>query len=145
MGETVDVVEPIAKFTDALRQVAGVGRVLNAGLEDWAPADDGDGAPARYDVVWLQWCVGHLTDAQLVALLGRAAAALAGPAGVIVLKENNATAGADEFDAVDSSVTRTDDKFRRLFRDAGLRLVRTELQNGLPKQLYPVRMYALKP
>lgn len=143
MGETVDVVEPIAKFTEALSQVAGVGRVLNAGLEDWAP--EAEGEDGRYDVVWLQWCVGHLTDAQLVALLGRAAAALAGPAAVVVVKENNATGGADEFDDVDSSVTRTDDKFRRLFREAGLRLVRAELQNGLPKRLYPVRMYALKP
>lgn len=39
---------------------------------------------------------------------------------------------------------RVDDKFRALFQQAGLRLVKTELQNGFPKDLFPVRMYALK-
>ncbi|CCF36602.1 hypothetical protein CH063_08135, partial [Colletotrichum higginsianum] len=39
---------------------------------------------------------------------------------------------------------RVDEKFRALFEQAGLRLVKTELQRGFPKELFPVRMYALK-
>jgi hypothetical protein len=33
----------------------------------------------------------------------------------------------------------------RIFQEAGLRVMRSELQRGFPKQLYPVRMYALRP
>ncbi|KAK8117664.1 uncharacterized protein PG998_005945 [Apiospora kogelbergensis] len=124
ISQTVDVVEPIAKFTQSLTKT-----------------------PGAYDLIWLQWCLGHLTDTQLVAFLRRCCQALvasASPSAVIVVKENNTTTDADLFDDLDSSVTRTDDKFRALFREAGLRLVRTELQNGLPNGLYPVRMYALK-
>ena len=40
---------------------------------------------------------------------------------------------------------RIDDKFQSLFKEAKLRLVKTEIQRGFPKELFPVRMYALKP
>lgn len=40
---------------------------------------------------------------------------------------------------------RTDEKFREIFEKAGLKIKKTEIQNGLPKELYPVRMYALQP
>ena len=42
-------------------------------------------------------------------------------------------------------MAREDKKFRALFERAGLVIVRTELQNGLPKTLLPVRSYALRP
>ncbi|KAK6822768.1 Alpha N-terminal protein methyltransferase [Apiospora arundinis] len=120
ISQTVDVVEPIAKFTETLRETPRVGQIYN---------------------------MGHLTDTQLVSFLRRCRDILSSsssPSAAIVVKENNTTTDADLFDDLDSSVTRTDDKFRALFREAGLRLVRTDLQNGLPKGLYPVRMYALK-
>ncbi len=41
--------------------------------------------------------------------------------------------------------SRLDEKFREIFETAGLKLKRTELQKGLPKELYPVRTYALQP
>ncbi|KAI5867992.1 alpha-N-methyltransferase NTM1 [Durotheca rogersii] len=149
VAETVDVVEPIAKFTTALAGRAGVGRVYNVGLEEWRPGE-ADAAPPPYDLVWNQWCLGHLTDRQLADYLRRCAAALATapdgtPTGLIVVKENLSTAGEDLFDELDSSVTRQDETFRRVFDSAGLRIVRTELQHGFPAELYPVRMYALKP
>lgn len=163
IAKTVDVVEPIAKFTESLSQTLGVGQIYNMGLEEWPPSTststtsattDDSTTPSttqtpqqKYNLIWLQWCVGHLTDTQLVDFLRRCREVLVSsdsPASAIVVKENNTTTAADLFDDLDSSVTRTDDKFRALFREAGLRLVRTELQNGLPKGLYPVRMYALK-
>ncbi|KAL7626302.1 hypothetical protein AAE478_003073 [Parahypoxylon ruwenzoriense] len=145
MAETVDVVEPIAKFTAALEGRPGVGRIYNVGLEEWRPEPED-----TYDLVWNQWCVGHLTDHQLEAYLRRCSGALSkgdnGKAtGVIVVKENLSTSGEDLFDELDSSVTRQDETFREIFEKAGLRIVKTELQHGFPHELYPVRMYALKP
>lgn len=40
---------------------------------------------------------------------------------------------------------RTEEKFKALFKEAGLRIVRTELQKGFPKELYAVRIWALQP
>lgn len=40
---------------------------------------------------------------------------------------------------------RTDHKFRALFKQAGLRIIKSEVQKGLPAQLYQVRSYALRP
>lgn len=40
--------------------------------------------------------------------------------------------------------SRQDDKFLQIFKDAGLHLVRAEMQRGFPQELFPVKMYALK-
>ncbi|KOS22930.1 Alpha N-terminal protein methyltransferase 1 [Escovopsis weberi] len=101
IADTVDLIEPIAKFTDALREVPGVGSIHNVGLEEWAPQEG-----VQYDLVWTQWCVGHLTDEQLVDYLKLCATVLEPKTGLIVIKENLISSGVDEFDDVDSSVTR---------------------------------------
>lgn len=142
--EVVDVVEPVEKFA---REVKGqkmvgsgcVGSVWVSGLEDWVPE-------AQYDLIWNQWCLGHLTDTQLVAYLERCKKAVTID-GWIIIKENMSTSvdGEDIFDEEDSSVTRMDQKFRQLFKEADMRLIKTEVQRGFPKGLYPVRFYALKP
>ncbi|TKA32539.1 hypothetical protein B0A50_01647 [Salinomyces thailandicus] len=143
VAETVDIVEPVKSFTDQANGKAGVGEIYNVGLEAWHPEKEGRGP---YDLIWNQWCLGQLTDAQLVDYLKRLPAVLS-EGGWIVVKENlsNDAAGNDIFDEVDSSVSRTDTKFRNLFEDAGLRLLSTELQKGFPKGLFPVRVYALVP
>ena len=140
VAEIVDVIEPVKEFTDVLKSgEGGVGEILNVGLEDWEPAGE-------YDLVWNQWCVGQLKDAAFVAYLKRAAAVLS-KGGWIVVKENlsNDHLGRDVYDETDSSVTRTDEKFRALFKEAGLKVVASELQRGMPKGLYEVRSYALQP
>lgn len=93
-----------------------------------------------------QWCVGHLTDVDFVAYLKRCIPALQ-PHGFIGVKENIATTLEDIYDPEDSSVTRTDKKFCTLFEQAGLKIIKTELQKGFPASLglFPVRMYALQP
>lgn len=163
VGRRVDVVEPVKKFTDELvkelentqADAAGgstgrgqVGEVINLGLQDWIPE------PGAYNLIWNQWCVGHLTDAQLVTYLERCREGLVKSGegqekaeSWIVVKENLSTdiRHRDIYDDEDSSVTRSDDKFRKLFKNAKLKLVATELQRGMPKELYPVRIYALKP
>ncbi|KAK4122229.1 hypothetical protein N657DRAFT_621458 [Parathielavia appendiculata] len=143
IAEEVDIIEPIAKFTASLEGKPGVRSILNMGLEDWQPEDG-----VRYDLIWIQWCVGHLTDAQLVSFLERCRTALNPDGGWIVVKENNSTGSEDEFDDVDSSVTRADHSLRRIFEEAGLRLMQAQIQRGFHASgvsLLPVRMYALKP
>lgn len=143
----VDVIEPIAKFTDKLQGKKGVGKVYVMGLEEWVPEVGGD--QDKYDLVWTQWCVGHLTDEQLVEYLVRCKSALVPEDGLIVIKENTTVLGNDEFDEEDSSVTRGEATFQKIFQKAGLKVVKAEFQKGFPQtrtmKLLPVRMYALKP
>ena len=47
----------------------------------------GEGGAGAYDVIWVQWVVGHLTDDDFVAFFQRCRKGLK-PDGVIVLKEN---------------------------------------------------------
>lgn len=99
----MDIVEPITKFTDKLKGKAGVGKIFNVGLEEWAPGESD--VDCRYDLIWIQWCAGHLTDSQLIAFLERCTVVLKED-GWIVVKENLSTSGEDVFDELDSSVTR---------------------------------------
>jgi protein N-terminal methyltransferase len=72
-----------------------------------------------FDVVWCQWCLGHLTDDDLVQFFKRSKAALRGPEdpqrpqddGIIIVKENTTEDGEDGepvtiYAEDDSSVTR---------------------------------------
>ncbi|PYH41608.1 N-terminal protein methyltransferase [Aspergillus saccharolyticus JOP 1030-1] len=143
---TVDAVEPVEKFTQVMRDSVlkrdgVVGEIYTMGLEDWTPE-------RQYDLIWTQFCVGHLTDRQLVEYFVRCREALTAT-GVLVVKENQSTdpKGEDMYDDEDSSVTRTDEKFRNLFKESGLSVLASELQLGFPKnfRLLPVRFYALRP
>lgn len=142
--DKIDLVEPVEQFVDeahkslaALKQEGKVVTIFQTGMQDFIPEK------GKYTVIWCQWCLGQVGDETLLTFLEHCKEGLE-ENGVIVVKENN-TMFEDDFDATDSSVTRTDDKFRTLFKEAGLTLITTQLQHGLPKNLYPVRMYALKP
>ena len=139
---------------------AQLGTVYVSGLESWTPAPTkAHPTEPKYDLIWNQWCLGHLTDAQLVSYLERCATYLqTSPPGLIVVKENLTgpqpnTAGDvgddndDVYDELDSSVTRSERKFKRIFGEAGLRIVREEVQRGFPRGLglFPVKMWALRP
>lgn len=153
VADVVDVVEPVKKFTEhilhdpafaELRDAGKIGDVFTLGLEEWDPA----AKEVQYDLIWNQWCCGQLKDDQLVTYLEKCKDALT-ENGWIVVKENMTTSPDDDdvYDETDSSVTRSDEKFRLLFRKAGLKIVSTELQRGFPKTLglFPVRSYALRP
>ncbi|KAM0347398.1 hypothetical protein ACHAPU_004919 [Fusarium lateritium] len=144
VADQVDVVEPVVKFTDALHGKPGVGEIHNVGLEKWQPTEG-----AVYDLIWIQWCIGHLTDQELLEFLERCKTVLEKENGLIVFKENLSTWGHDKFDELDGSVTREDEKFQELFNKAGLRLVKSDMQRGFPvvknRQLLPLKMYALRP
>ncbi|KAI9891672.1 MAG: Alpha N-terminal protein methyltransferase 1 [Vezdaea aestivalis] len=148
ISDTVDFVEPIVEFTNEIesseqwkpfRDQKKLGRIYNVGLESWQPEQ-------LYDLIWIQWCVGHLTDKELVALLVRCSASLS-VGGWIVLKENMSSdpEKKDIFDDEDSSVTRSHESFLRIFKDADLDVCLHELQRNFPTALYKVRMYGLRP
>ncbi|KAI0460658.1 hypothetical protein F5B21DRAFT_452674 [Xylaria acuta] len=58
LAETVDVVEPISKLTEALAKGEGVGSISNLSLEEWRTDEAGD---VSYDVIWNQWCLEYPT------------------------------------------------------------------------------------
>jgi protein N-terminal methyltransferase len=127
----------------------------------YVPGDDD--SDLGFDIVWCQWCLGHLNDEDLVTFLKRSAAALRDPTSLIVVKENLCSekkAPRTVFDDRDSSWTRyakevtlarcrylqchrSDLAFKQIFEDAGLDLVRQKIQRGLPMGLYPVKMYVM--
>ncbi|KAI7867892.1 alpha-N-methyltransferase NTM1 [Mucor mucedo] len=113
-----------------------VGQVICQGLQDFQPQK------GKYDLIWCQWVLGHLTDDHLVAFFKRCAEGLK-ENGLIGVKENNAS-GQALVDDEDSSITRPNDELKRLFKKAGLTLIKEDLQRGLPQGLFPVRMYMLK-
>ncbi|KAJ2990387.1 hypothetical protein NUW58_g2978 [Xylaria curta] len=125
VGTAIDIIEPVQKFTAQLEGKKGIRTIFNVGLEDWEPVQG-----VQYDLVWTQWCAGHLTNEQFVRYLKQCKAALNKEDGLIIIKENTSTSGTDVFDPVDSSVTREDRRFRELFKAAGLRIIKSETQKG---------------
>ncbi|KAL8794375.1 MAG: hypothetical protein Q9195_003073 [Heterodermia aff. obscurata] len=160
-----DIVEPQAQFASQapLQEMAGLGRVgevFVVGMEEWVPR------PGRkYDIVWAQWCLGYLDDRELVRCLsrfsgrgnevnGREGGCLR-EGGWVIVKENMSTTMGegetakelelvDVYDELDSSVTRSDASYRKCFQEAGLKVVKSELQKGFERGLLPVRFYALR-
>lgn len=142
--EVVDAVEPIEKFAQViaghqLKSDGVVGDIQTVGLENWFPEK-------KYDLIWIQWCVGHLTDAQLIDTLLRCREALT-DTGLVVLKENLTLDDDDEYDDEDSCVTRADVKFKQLFAAAKLNVIKSDIETGFPEKmnLLPVKMFALRP
>mmetsp|Transcript_13417 Transcript_13417/g.18341 ORF Transcript_13417/g.18341 Transcript_13417/m.18341 type:complete len:267 (+) Transcript_13417:163-963(+) len=147
----VDLVEPVKHFLDEARVrllapkdsehlKSHFGRAAGffcEPLETFAPGNE------RYDVIWIQWCIGHLTDEDFIHFFSRCAAGLK-PDGIVVVKENNCKEGFI-VDKDDSSVTRSDVYFRDLFQRSGFQIISVQVQRGFPKELFAVRMYALRP
>ncbi|KAM7265430.1 hypothetical protein ACFE04_003113 [Oxalis oulophora] len=156
----VDVLEPVAHFINAAREslspenllVSDTHRATNfycTPLQEFTPDE------ARYDVIWVQWCIGHLTDDDFVWFFNRAKRFLSmhhlfscsfqiglKPGGFFVLKENIARNGF-VLDKDDRSVTRSDLYFKELFHRCGLHLYKLMDQKGFPGELFSVKMYAL--
>ncbi|KAG0793617.1 hypothetical protein G6F62_011290 [Rhizopus arrhizus] len=141
----VDLVEQAESFvqqakSDYLAQEIEQGKVGNVfcqGLQGFTPEE------GKYDLIWCQWVLGHLTDEHFINFFKRCIKGLK-PNGFIGVKENNASKEA-LFDDEDSSVTRPNQELKRLFAEAGLNIVKEEVQKGFPAGLFAVRMYLLKP
>ncbi|KAJ1851207.1 hypothetical protein LPJ73_003111 [Coemansia sp. RSA 2703] len=143
--EKVDLVEQNSTFLEEaassyLKDERKAGRVCDmfpVGLQKFVPQK------GRYDVIWCQWVLSHLTDADLEAFLKRCVQGLA-PGGIICIKENVASRGY-VVDNQDSSVTRAKSLFECVFAAAGLVVVDQMTQTDFPQGLFEVNMWALKP
>ncbi|KAI3891604.1 hypothetical protein MKW92_045025 [Papaver armeniacum] len=142
----VDLEEPVSHFLEAAREslspengtVSDDQKAVNfycVPLQEFTPE------AGRYDVIWVQWCIGQLADDDFVSFFKRAKVGLK-PNGVFVLKENIAKSGF-VLDKEDKSVTRSDLYFKELFKQCGLHLFKSKDQKGFPAELFPVKMYAL--
>jgi protein N-terminal methyltransferase len=145
MFEHVDLVEQSERLIRGARQYIGaqspllpkVRNLYCMGLQEFHPPD------GSYDLVWIQWVSSHLTDADFVHFLRRCKASLS-PHGWIGVKENVLLSGDPyDIDYQDSSITRSEVYYKSLFEQAGLTLLAEKKQKKFPKELFPVKMYAL--
>eukprot|EP00903_Cladosiphon_okamuranus_P008712 g8346.t1 len=141
--DTVDIVEQSPRLIQAAPKYVGRERdrttCVCVGLQDFFPQAD------TYDVVWIQWVVGHFTDVDLIKLIGRCRSALRKD-GLVVIKDNVVGEGEGAFkvDSADSSLTRSLGYFRSLFNHGGFKVVLQTQQEGFPGELFPVYMFALE-
>lgn len=142
----VDLVEPVSHFLDAARENLAHNEDTDVDghkavnfycvpLQDFTPE------AGRYDVIWVQWCIGQLADDDFVAFFKRAKVGLK-PNGFFVVKENTARNGF-VLDKEDKSITRSDSYFKELFYQCGLFIYSTKDQRDFPREIFPVKMYAL--
>nr|CAG4644342.1 EOG090X0EJQ [Lepidurus arcticus] len=138
----VDLVEQDFHFLEAaktdLSATGHKGRFFCQGLQNFQPEE------GYYDVIWSQWVLGHLIDADLVKFFERCKIGLR-PKGYLVIKENVTASGEVEMDHTDSSVTRPLKSLIDLVKKAGYQLVHQQKQQRFPKDLYQVYMLAFKP
>lgn len=142
--EKVDLVEQSSSFLDKAKEYIGskliskVGSFMPVSLQDFVPE------PNKYDIIWAQWVLGHLTDAHFVRFLEDCTKGLK-PNGMIIVKENITSSGQVEIDERDSSLTRPIQTLKVLFEISGLDCYRQTKQSSFPKELYNVYMFALRP
>lgn len=144
--KTVDLVEQdenfVRKAHDYLNpngQLSGkIGTIHNVGLQDFTPTVE------TYDVIWCQWVLGHLTDADLGAFFKRCITGLT-KNGCIVIKENFTST--DDFcvDETDSSVTRSLRVTKAILESSNLRIIKICKQENFIQGLFPVYTIACKP
>jgi len=116
---------------------------ITSGLQNFEPAKE------TYDVIWVQWVIGYLTDWDLVTFLKRMGRALK-PGGVIVLKDNTCKKQGFVLDLNDSSVTRSLPYLLALIKETDLKIVSGDGKNMIQKEdyfpddIFPVPMIALE-
>ncbi|XP_054837735.1 N-terminal Xaa-Pro-Lys N-methyltransferase 2 [Eublepharis macularius] len=136
--ELVDMMENfLAEAQNYLRgQEKKVNMYYCCGLQDFTPI------PKKYDVIWIQWVSGNLTDKDLLGFLIRCQNGLK-ENGIIILKDNVARQGC-VLDQMDSSVIRDLNILRSLIEKSGLTILRQERQKGFPETCVPVWMIAMQ-
>ena len=108
-------------------------------------AESGSGSDGeKFDVIWIQWVLGHLSDLDYIEFFRRCARSLSAQ-GLIILKDNVTDDYSFMIDLEDSSVARSLHYHRLLLAltDCGLVIVREQLQRDFPADLCPVYMIAV--
>ncbi|KAK9888924.1 hypothetical protein WA026_001144 [Henosepilachna vigintioctopunctata] len=142
--EKVDLVDQNKAFLDQAVKYIGpqflhkIGNFYCCGLQMFIPE------PCKYDVIWVQWVLGHLTNFHLIKFLMMCRKGLK-PNGVIIVKENVTSTDTVELDEKDSSYTRPLSLMKQLFTQSNLICYRQMKQQNFPNCLYSVYMFVLKP
>eukprot|EP00984_Skeletonema_dohrnii_P033059 scaffold28506_cov78-Skeletonema_dohrnii-CCMP3373.AAC.1 len=135
-----DLIEPsprlISSAPEYLGSSASKCRFFCTGLQDFQPKAD------SYDIIWMQWMIGYLTDDDLVQFLKRCVPALR-KGGIVVVKDNTCSQEAFVVDRDDASTTRSLPYIIAIAELAGLHVVHQQLQEGFPADIFPVPMVAL--
>lgn len=142
----VDLVEPVSHFLEAARENLAPENSISVETHKavnfyCVPLQEFTPEVGRYDVIWIQWCIGQVADDDFVSFFNRAKVGLKSN-GLFILKENLAKNGF-VLDKDDRSITRSDLYFKDLFSQCGLHIYMTKDQKGFPKELFQVKMYAL--
>ncbi|KAI9293275.1 hypothetical protein K502DRAFT_306556 [Neoconidiobolus thromboides FSU 785] len=139
--EKVDLLEQnkklIIRAKEELGEKEGFEEFFNIGMQEFTPGEK------KYDCIWIQWVIGHLTDDDLVSFFERCKKGLKDN-GYIVIKDNISKFGY-VMDEVDSSFTRSDEIFKTIFKKSDLKLIKEKIQTGFPAGMFQVKMYVLQP
>lgn len=138
----VDMLEQDEKFLEEAKLKCRGANVKNfycSGLQEFTPTEN-----QKYDVIWIQWVLGYITDDDLVAFLKKCSKLL-NTNGIIVVKENISQDNEGEIDSEDSSITRSFVQFCIIFQQAKLICKANRTQKNFPSGLYKVEMFALQP
>eukprot|EP00929_Paragymnodinium_shiwhaense_P007139 TRINITY_DN111087_c0_g1_i1.p1 TRINITY_DN111087_c0_g1~~TRINITY_DN111087_c0_g1_i1.p1 ORF type:complete len:759 (-),score=227.26 TRINITY_DN111087_c0_g1_i1:34-2310(-) len=158
--DRIDLVEPIPKHLEAakrdLKEGSWPGEFILGALQDFVAPKD-----AKYDLVWCQWLLMYIVDADVIAFLKRVADQLLAPAGILVVKENigykrvgpyfddetgelwqPGTKAVKSGKSKPLSVVRTEAHHMKMFEQAGLRLLMKTKQKFVTEDM-PMAMYVL--
>jgi protein N-terminal methyltransferase len=141
---TVDLTDVSETFLQTARESVPADKLGDCVASSF---DAFDFSKRKWTLIWMQWCAIYLRDDLFVDFFSKACAGLEDhPNSFVVLKENILRHDVAPIpDNEDHSVTRSDQHLKRLWAKAGVRVVLEEDQANLPRELFPVRMYALAP
>jgi protein N-terminal methyltransferase len=131
------VVDQCRNYISKAKEILRGSNVCNyycSGLQDFS-------FERKYDCIWAQWVLLHLSNEDAAAFLRRAKTHLRED-GLIIVKDNVSDRGL-VVDREDSSVIRSQELWRELFAQAGLTIIKEEVQPNWPDDMHEVRMYAL--
>ncbi|GAB1600567.1 N-terminal Xaa-Pro-Lys N-methyltransferase 1-B-like [Argonauta hians] len=137
----VDMLELNPKFLNRAKTYLGdkkskVDRYICSSLQDFNPE------PGRYNVIWCQWVLAYLSNSDLIEFFKRCKTALVS-GGLIAIKEN-VTTKERVFDETDSSFTRPKSEFISIIKKSGMKVIKSERQEGLPAELFAVYLFAMQ-
>ncbi|VIO88147.1 Hypothetical 26.1 kDa protein in POP4-SHM1 intergenic region, putative [Brugia malayi] len=141
--ESVDMVDVTESFIQESANYIGkensrIGNKLVCSLQQFEPLS------CHYDLIWIQWVTGHLTDDDFSKFLRRCKEGLK-ENGSIILKENvSSSEDRYDFDEEDNSWTRPKYALLQLFQNVGLTLMAEKKQQNFPKGMLSVYMFALR-
>lgn len=98
----------------------------------------------KYDVIWIQWVIGHLTDNDFISFLLKCKENLKAN-GVIVIKDNACDKHGFWLDKADYSVARSVNYYDALFQHAGFEAILTQKFTDFPPTMLPIFKFVIRP